>query len=372
MICSILNFYLPSTPGNVKINSMNKKIFSLDNLFLASIGTFFTFLSVGFLKNSFIAISIIIIFIFIGAKLIQGINIKIPDNFTIYNLFNITLLIHYYLIGGEIIYFWMFFVGGMFWLSMYNVSETTKKYFPGFLISLGFLMLATFTYYYFKGVHFISPDNLFLPQKEMIKHNHIGDLWALILVLLSYKITTKSKVWQILLSIVALVIITFSLSRSALVSFIVGLIYIFYNLPNNSNDFKLAPKHFWIIFIISLPILVYFGSVKSILFARPYYMEAIRSLFSNPLGLGMGEFAKASTETNVVHNLVLEVVSGIGVFSIVFIYWLYKMAVNIFFKKGSDLLYAAIAVAMFTNFSFDSSYVIPVFFWLWFCVIALI
>jgi len=349
---------------------MNKKIFNLDNIFLATLGTFFILLSIGFFKNSFTAISIIIVFIFIGSKLIQGINIKIPNNFLVYNLFNLTLLLHFTYFGGDIIYFWMFFIGGLFWISMYNVSEIAKKYFPSFLISLGFLTLSTFTYYYFKGIHFISPDNLFLPQNEMIKHNHIGDLWALILVILSYKIIAKPKVWQILLSIVALVIITFSLSRSALVSFIVGLIYIFYNLPKKNNVFKLTTKHHWIIFIISLPILVYFGSVKSILFARPYYMEAILSLISNPLGLGMGEFAKASTETNVVHNLVLEVVSGIGVFSIVFIYWLYKMAKDIFTKKDNNILYAAIAVAMFTNFSFDSSYVIPVFFWLWFITFA--
>lgn len=351
---------------------MNKKIFNLDNLFLAMLGTFFILLSIGFFKNSFTAISIIIVFIFIGAKLIQGINIKIPNNFLVYSLFNLALLLHFTYFGGQIIYFWMFFVGGLFWISIYNVNEITKRYFPGFLVSLGFLMLATFTYYYFKGVHFVSPDNLFLPQKELIKHNHIGDLWALILVFLSYKIIVKPKVWLILFSIIALVIITFSLSRSALVSFIAGLIYIFYNLPNNRNNFKLTPKHYWIIFIISLPILVYFGSIKSILFARPYYMEAILSLISNPLGLGMGEFARVSSETNVVHNLVLEVASGIGVFSIVFIYWLYKMAKDIFIKKDINILYAAIAIAMFTNFSFDSIYVIPIFFWLWFGVIALI
>jgi hypothetical protein len=323
--------------------------------------------SVGVLKDYCIPLSITITLLFLGVKLIKGVEIKIPKNFKIFFIFTIGLLLHLLLFGGVIIWFWLFLSAGLYWITFYNIKDSAKKYFIPFIIFLGLLMLALFMFSKLRGINFLSPDNLFLPLRADILHNHIGDLWAVILVITIYKSLTKFKTWHLPVVLIGITMLALSFSRSAVVSLIVGAMYIVYklNLHLKKNIVAL------VVFVCSV-LFIYFSFYKSTIFARPYFLEALHSLVNTPFGIGMAKFSEVSPETNVVHNIVLEVVSGIGVFSAIFIYWLYKVGKSIYENKNINIELTAIFIAIFVNFFFDSTYVIPGMLWIWFIALALI
>jgi branched-subunit amino acid transport protein len=336
-------------------------------LFLIFTGILIILGSLGVFKDYCIPLSITNTLLFLGIKLIKGIKIQIPNNFKLYLIFLAVLLAHTLLFDGIIIWFWMFLSGGLYWLSIYNIRDFVNKYFSSFLYFLGILMVFIYIYFKLKGVTFLSPDNLFLPIRADILHNHIGDLWAIILVSIFYKTISKFKSWHIPFIITGIIMVAMSLSRSAVLTLAIGIVYIIYklNLHTKKSIVALAT-------LVCFSLFIYFSIYKSTLFARPYFYEAIKSTVTSPMGIGMANFAKASPETNVVHNLVLEVVCGMGVFSSIFVFWLYKIGKDIYMSKNINIEFAAIFIALFVNFFFDSTYVIPGMSWIWFATLALL
>ncbi len=322
--------------------------------------------SVGIFKDYAITVTLIILIIFLGNRLVLGKLLKIPRNYILLQVFIASLLIHTLFFDGKIIYFWMFFTGGLVWLAVFNNTETVRKYLNIFLVVFGFTMLALFLWYRLHGISFMSPDNLFLPLGPNVKHNHLGDLWSLIVISSIYQALFKNRRLFYITTLSGICIILFSFSRSSIFSVATGLIFIIFNL----NGLKNRNTYITISGIILAIIFLYFSFYKSALFARPYFGEAIAALATHPLGVGMGNFYLISKETNVVHNLILEVVSGMGVFSIIFIYWIIKILSEIFKNSKNNLLFKALFLAMFVNFMFDSIYVIPGYFLLWFLILG--
>lgn len=341
--------------------------FYLDRLFLILTSVFIFMGSCGIFKDYCIPLSIANALLFLGIKLVWGTEVRIPKHFKLYALFTTTLLLHFFIFGGKIIYFWMFLSGGLYWVSIYNIRTLAEKYFFPFIYFLGLMSLFLFIYFKLIGTTYLSPDNLFLPIKDGLLHNHIGDIWAVILVSVFYKVITKFKTCYIPLIIIGFIMIVLSFSRSSVITLAVGIAYVLYrlNLRTKKNIAILAA-------LICSSIFIYFSIYKSTIFARPYFEEAIYSLLKTPLGFGMGNFSNVSTETNVVHNLVLEVIGGMGVFSSIFIFWLYKVGETIYNNKNINIEFSAIFIALFVNFFFDSTYVIPGLFWIWFVALALI
>ncbi len=344
----------------------------LDSTFLIVTGILIVVGSVGVLKSVCIPLSFTATMVFLGIKAIKGIPLKLPADFKTYILFLVILLTHKLLFGGEIIYFWMFLSGGLFWLCAYNLRATVKKYLTGFLVVLGLLMTGLFIYFRSRGLESLSPDNLFLPILPKLSHNHIGDLWAIILIPAIYGIVRKFNAGLLALTAVGLGVIGLSLSRSAVISLGVGTIFLIDKMKE-TMEFNLKQRKMLsgVLFGACFALFIYFGLFKPVLSSRPYFWEAITSLADKPLGIGMGNFANVSPETNVVHNLVLEVVTGLGLFSAIFIYWLYQILIKIFDGTGSNILFKAIWLALFVNFFFDSTYIIPGMLWIWFVTLSL-
>jgi hypothetical protein len=335
--------------------------------FLIISGILFVLGAVGTYKNDAVILSIVNSILFIGIKLIQNVKINIPKYFYLYLLFLLTLFMHNLFFNGRFDYFFMFLSGGLYWLHFYNMRDWASKYFPYFLIFLGVLMFLLFIYSHIRGVYFLGEINLFLPVSATVKHNHIGDLWSIILVWTAYMMTHKIHKWNFLLILTGIFTIVISLSRSAIVALGIGAAYIFYTL----QDKKVIKKYFYAILGICFLLFICFGVGKTTLFARPYFLQGLDGLIKYPFGTGIGNFSMVSSDSSLAHNIILEVVSGVGVYSVVFILWLVKIFQPLF-KKGGNTLYIALFLTLSANFMFDTTYTVPTMLWLWFATLALI
>jgi len=311
----------------------------------------------GTYKNDTVVLSIVNAFLFLGIKLIQNVKIIIPKNFYIYIIFLVSLLIHSYMFDGRFDYFFIFLSGGLYWFHFHNMKVIASKYFPNFLIFLGISMSLYFVYSYLNHTYYLSEANLFLPASKLINHNHIGDLWAIVLIPIAYQFINRKHNRHYIVIFIGLIMIALSNSRSAIVALAVGIT-------------KINKKYSFAIFAICIILFIYFGIGKTTLFARPYFLEALYGLIKYPNGLGIGNFGKIASDSTLTHNIILEIISGMGVYSVIFIFWLFKVFQSVI--KSDNTLYIAIFLAIFTNFMFDTTYVIPTMVWLWFAGLALI
>lgn len=320
------------------------------------------------------AIVLLIYAISVRGKLI------VPKHFDVYIVFIIVLTLHTIFSQGQWKYDELFVSGGFFWLVFYNLPESTLRKIPNMIIVFGGVMGLIFLYNKLFG---IAPDSSFLSlsssYSDVTKHDHIGDLWAVILVMLFYDMTKKSALWHWMLFIIGIYFLVFSMSRSAYVALIVGISYVSYRLG--------FEKKFRIIFIgliaATIVLFLFVGAQKSTLFSRLYFMEALYGVFNHPFGLGMGHFIEISSgfgklfpsfgfaSSLYAHNMVLEVVLGMGIFSIVFLWWLFRVLCSLFRDEKMDVLCSAVFISILTNFFFDVTYMILSFVLIWFMGLGL-
>lgn len=340
----------------------------LDYIFLVATGCLFVFGSVQKYGKYSLPASIALTFFIIGVWLVQGKKIKLPKNFILYLIFLIVLVAHILIFKGDTTYFLLFLSSGLYWLVSANLKEDylQKLFFP-FLVFFGFLMAALYLGFLVSGVNSLGSGSLFLPLYKSTLHNHLGDVWAIILVGVIYKMFQKKEKWQIPLLIFGLLIILQSLSRSAVVSLAVGSFYVYYKEGRGVGSKKI----FALVLAATVIMFIFSSTFKTTLFSRPYIAEGINSFLVSPLGIGVGKFGDISKESALAHNIILEILAGMGIFSFIFIYWLIK--VFKFLKtQGISVLYSAVFLAIFANFFFDTTYTIPTMVWLWFITLGLI
>lgn len=343
-----------------------KFFLNIDNLFLIALGLIIILGSVGLYNNLAFVLCIANVFAFSGFKLIRNEKINIPKNFWIYCIFLATLIGHYFIFGGEIFYFLEFLTGGFYWLVLYNSKEIAQKYFFLFLLFFCLIITALFLITHGASVSWpYSAENLFRPIIPVQFHNHIGDLTSILIVAVIYQMISKPKGWHSLVLIGGLVIVFLSFSRSAVLSLATGGVYILYLF-----DKEKFQKYLYILTVFVFIIFLYFGEHKTTIFARPYFLESIPGLIKYPLGTGIGGFSKITSDSSLTHNIILEICVGLGVFSFSFLMWIATILKSIY-KNQEGILYKALFLAIFINFNFDTTYVIPGMIWLWFSVLAL-
>lgn len=341
---------------------------SIDYFFLISTFVVLALGSIGIERGTVIWIGIAITVAAIGNKLIQNGSVAIPKYFYLYALFVATLLVHTVLTKGDISFFWMFLSGGFFWLEVFNYKDLFSKYWAYFLVALGALMGILYFYSLYSPVGIPDLVSLFSPGSELIKHSGIGDLWAVVLVVAFYLYQKNRSVILLPIILVGLYFVTVSFSRTALVSVVTGILFIQIK-SGFSGKFK---KELAICFAVLIGIFLYMGVFKTVIFSRPYFFQALASFPKFPFGTGIGNFTLISYDSNLVHNIVLEVFSGLGIFSMIFIAWIYLEIKMLFKKESLNILAAAIFIAVFTNFCFNATYVIPAFVWIWFISLGLV
>lgn len=340
----------------------------LEYLFLISTSISLALGSIGVYREMFLFLGTTNALTALGYKLIQNGKIEIPKNYVLYIAFLIFLLIHTWFRQGNFMFFWLFLSGGLFWIEVYNFKNLFAQYFTSILIILGLLM--GILYFYSLGNPIILPNlvSLFVGTTNLVKHSNIGDLWAIILIPLFYEfVKIKSKVY-IPLTLIGIYFLAISYSRAAIVSLSVGFFYLLKNISFNINIKKPAVM----LFIGLVTLFIYFGLSKTVLLSRPYFLQAVVGLAQYPLGTGMGNFGLISHDSNLVHNIFLEILSGMGIFSIFFFVWIYKVLKSVILSKQVDNVMVAIFLAVLTDFCFNTTYTISGFMWIWFIVLGLI
>lgn len=340
----------------------------MDYFFLVSTVVFLALGSIGIYGELFLLLGIVNAVCALGYKIFQTGKLSIPPAFSLYGLFLFVLLIHMRLSGGNITFLWILLSGGLVWLEVFNFKNIFRQYFTPILIILGILMGGLYFYSLSFPVGPSSLVSLFSAPTEAVKHSDIGDLWAVILVGVFSLFSKKRQLTYLLFFAIGAYFLAISYSRSALLALAIGILYVF---RKSENREKL--KNILIISLLCITALFIFaGLSKTVLFSRPYFWVAIAGIIRFPLGTGIGNFGIFNAGTNLVHDIVLEMFSGLGIFSAFFIFWLYKVLKNLFTARNINIEAAAVFLAILIDFSFITTYTIPAFTWLWFMSLALL
>ena len=348
--------------------------------FLFLIGALLFIGGLGFEKNLVEGMGVILGTILLSSLYFKNKKISFPYGFSYYLVFLLLALLSQIWSlespkGTE--YLFLFATGGLFWLSFYNL-KTDKKFteiFGWSLIILGIL----FAFIYILSVLFDKSLawSFSLAAPYTSNHHHLGDYWVLPLLFLLTKIMKKKKLIYLLLILLGISILAFSLSRSSYVSFALGAFIIFHK--EISPRIKSALKK---VVILSAAIFLMASLFKTTLYSRIYFLQGLGGIIKHPLGVGLGNFSIVSEEfartfsaqpifSSLAHNIFLEVLVGMGILGIIFLYWYYRVCTNILKNISSKALYGGIFFALSANFFFDTTYVIPSMLWLWFVNLGL-
>ena len=312
--------------------------------------------------------------------------LEIPKGFWIYLLFLILLSANLFWSKDRsttLEFLILFVSGGALWLFTFNAGEKIKRDLERAIVFLGIIFGASYVVNLF-----FSPEvpvrawTLYLPSSVGRNHNHLGDIWAIVLVIVSHRFLIKPKWWDWALVALGVYFLAVSLSRSAYLALGVGIFYLF-------NKLKVTKKYrkFYMLFmVLAAGLFLYAGLFKSTLFARPYFEQAVWGLKKWPFGVGVGNFGTMSTDSqsswwaargtgvfsSSAHNIILELLAGMGVFGFVFVAWLAYILLDVFKNRNRQgLVFAASFLAIAVNFMFDTTYFIPTMLWLWFMSLGL-
>jgi len=134
---------------------------------------------------------------------------------------------------------------------------------------------------------------------------------------------------------------------------------------------------------VFVALFVFAGAQKITLLSRPYFVQGIVGFIRNPQGVGMGNFGSISSDpanhllgmsdlSSVAHNIILEILTGMGVFGFAFLAWLAVVLKGIWRNnKKNDIVFQAIFISLGVNFLFNTTYCIPAMLWLWFATLGL-
>ena len=310
--------------------------------------------------------------------------VHFPPFIILYSLFLILFLINSFVISVDtkksLEVFSLFLGGGLFWLAFYNLRKEFRPTFDKLIVLLGIVFGILFIYSHYFGEAQAKPWSLYLPYSAYLNHNNIGDLWSVVLTIVVFYILKKPKnyfVW--FLVPLGIYLLAMSQSRAAYVAFAVGVIYL-----GQAGGWLEKYKKIFILFIFTAAALFLFtGFYKTTLFTRQYYLQGILGFFHNPQGVGVGNFGVISSDPENIlwglshfssnaHNIVLEIMTGMGVLGLIFVAWFVLMVVELWNDKGKkNLVYKAVFFALTANFFFHSSYFIPAMFWMWFICLGI-
>lgn len=329
------------------------------------------------------AVSVIILIILLASK----IKIRFPPNTLLYVLFLAFYLVSFIWsenIYASYVFFLLFLSGFLFWIIFYNLrpflNENSDKLVTRLVLLLGIVFAGLF----FGGVHlpYIKQPFFSLIYNFYVtsNHNHLGDFWSVLIIIFTYTFMIDRKKSQLLVVFAGFVILVFSLSRSAVVACFIGLTYL---AKMNIIKVNVSSWIKYLGYLLFICFIIYISSFKTLLFSRPYYLQTILGFFRNPLGVGVGNFAYISEPlediipnytnfSSFAHNLVLELISGMGMFSIFFILWFFlSLKMMVFNKSKNTLLVNAVFLTITANFMFDFTYFIPTMLWIWFATLGL-
>ena len=346
------------------------------NLFI-----FFLYLSifVSCISQDTVFLSILLSFLSVSSGMLFVIRSKktliIPKHFLIFTIFALILHLYIPFVQDKIQPFYYSAVISealFYWLIFYNIEGgklIAKRIFITFSILYSSILLITKT---FDLNFFALAESIF--QEAPNKHYYYNCFWVPAIILLFEKELKKIKKDRLILIIAGIVFLIISDSRTSFVAFVLSIVYMIYK---RYFVIELKRKYIMIPVLLMGVLFVYLGVQKTTLFSRPYFAQSIQSFPQNPLGVGFGNFAQISDTfrgnendwtpfSGNVHNIILESLSGVGVFTILLVAFLFLIIKDVLLSKSEGIVWGAVVIFILTSFMFDSSYAIPCFIWLLF------
>ncbi len=318
------------------------------------------------------AISFGLIYILNSAR-----EIKVPKYFGLMAVFVAILHVYLFFIQDKLnpFYFTTIFGEGLaYWLIFFNIKNG-GAILRSFLIKLSILYSIFYVLTKIFGLNLIRMSGLFFAEGLTSRHYHIGDLWALTLIIVIGTNWGKFKLQDWLITTLGFIFLIISNARSAYMSLLFAFIYIISKKTTDIGRYKFIP----ILFIsIIIGFFVLTSTHKTLLFSRPYFLQSVEAFPKYPFGVGMGNFnligehllkTTATRElalSNYTHNIFLETVSGVGVFSILFLIFIIKIIKDILQADVKKVAWGALLIGILINFMFDTTYAIPGLIWILF------
>lgn len=277
----------------------------------------------------------------------------------------------------EIINFFMMFVNGFFiWFITYN-SQLKKRSLNLEVVILLLSVIFGFQFLFDRlvGNYEVGSFTLTLWTSSEFNHHHVGNLWSIVILVIFNKLINgkKPKLYLFILIPLGIYILVSAMSRSAVLSLLVGLVYLFYKNKAVQKNKSLIRITLALLFAI----FVFISSQKTLFLSRLYFIQAIQAFLKNWKGIGIGNFKLISNNPEYyiqgldnyslfAHNIILEFMVGMGIFSLPFVVWLGKIILQIIkYQKTQGRLYAAIFLALSTDFMFDFNYFVPTMVFIW-------
>lgn len=304
--------------------------------------------------------------------------ILLPKYFFLMLIFVIVLQIYLFFIKNKLdpfLYASVFANGIFYWIIFYNLENGES------LIKKAFIILAIFysTLYFasrFFNTSFFKLASLYFEQGTMLKTGHyqFANLWTIVLTAIFAVYPRRYDLKNLLLICLGGFFLLISKSRIALLALSISLVYLFIKRKSALKNQKLI-KVFALISIVAL--FIFFSTGKTTIFDRPYFLQSIESFTKYPVGVGMGNFKiitenfhqKKPDDTSIsvyAHNLYLESLSGVGIFSIIFIVFLALIFKDVLKAGEGAMSWGAVLLAFLSIFMIDYTYTIPGIIWLFF------
>ncbi|MFZ5932516.1 MAG: O-antigen ligase family protein [Patescibacteria group bacterium] len=350
---------------------------------LVVIPTFFLLLfgGLGFERNLIELIGLIIAIISVFFVFLKNKKISFPYGFSYFLVFFLLSFLSQVWSRAPqkgLEFLTLFASGGLFWVFFSNleVDKRFKELFGWSLTILGltFGLVYLFSLLLNEGLRWSF--SLAIPYTQT--HHHLGDYWVLPLLFLLTKIRKEGKPLHLLLIFLGVLILAFSLSRSSYVSLILGSLVVFHK--KISSQVKLLLKR---VVVFSIVVFLVASLFKTTLYSRIYFLQGLLGITQYPWGVGFGNFLIISREfvktfssqaifSSLAHNIFLEVFVGMGILGVSFLSWFYLVSKKILENLSSEALFTGMFFALSANFFFDTTYMIPTMFWLWFMTLGLV
>lgn len=239
------------------------------------------------------------------------------------------------------------------------------------ILGVGWLMIFLWNEFFVEGVR-IGSRGLVWWGTHTKDHHYLGDWWALVVLsqlwLLKLGKKIKNDKVNLFLILAGIIWIYFSRSRSAILSVVLGVGFLF------GSDLWKEKIYKWVVGLLVLAFL-FLGMTKPTFFNRQYWLQGLVGWWRHPFGLGMGNFGKVSGDirnhmfglssySSVAHNVLLEFLVGMGVLGLVFWWWFLKYAVEPFFiGRIKPSLIDGLVLALGVNFLFNTTYFVAPMWW---------
>lgn len=313
--------------------------------------------------------------------------LKVPSYFPLMLVFAAILYVYVIFLPekAQPLYYAILFTQAIvYWLIFYNMRNGFQIV-ERVLIFISILYTCVYLLATIFNINLISLGGLIYTDFSPTRHFYLGDLWSFTLAIYICSLLLRAKAAingtykkfvepSLIIGLGAYSIII-SGSRTAVLALAVGVGYF---LIKRHQVGRLAYAS--VAILTTLFLIFSFG--KTTLFDRPYFSQSLQAFPKHLFGVGMGNFGiieqtyrlsgvLPSQLSFYTHNIYLESLSGVGIFSVLFLTFIILLIRDVLNAKEASTIWGALIIAMFVDFMIDTFYTVPGIIWMFFAAIAI-